>query len=89
MLEFIVLGRIPGSHVQITITWLWDMLLFGLAVYLLYIDYKLIHSHTAESKSASKAQPGQLIRHIGAILRVYIVRLKTSWIHLLIGPNAH
>lgn len=46
MLEFIVLGQIPGTHLEITIAWF----VFGLLGVLIWADIKL---HAARAQSAS------------------------------------
>lgn len=64
MWEFIVLGYVPGTQIQLTFGWLTAAALvvtFGL-------DYKLLHAQKASKKHATRLLPkktlGQLIHPI-------------------------
>jgi hypothetical protein len=89
MLEFIVLGRIPGSQLNITFDWVLNCGLLVLCFYLLLLDIKLIRRRRQTMVSQSALQPVSVIQHKGATLRVQIARAKISWIHLLSGPGVH
>jgi uncharacterized membrane protein len=57
MLEFIVLGQVPGTHIQITIAWY----IMGLLVGLIYFDLK-VHRARKNQKSAHRAKRVEVIR---------------------------
>ncbi len=53
MLEFIVLGEIPGTHIQVTLAW-FVLIVFGLIIYL---DLKF-HNHNyrvTDNKTSKKS----------------------------------
>lgn len=55
MLEFIVLGEIPGTHIQVTLAW-FVLVVFGLII---YIDLKFHNqnyeiTHDKKTKKSSK-----------------------------------
>lgn len=55
MLELIVLGQIPGTHFQITLSWL----LFGVLLFVLWLDVKahnpsLLEKFKTHKKAAKK-----------------------------------
>ena len=60
MLEFIVLGQIPGTHLQITFAWCVIALLGGL----LWIDLKIHRAHkftkAARNKKVEVVRPGRV-----------------------------
>jgi hypothetical protein len=49
MLEFIVLGKIPGTNIQVTLAW-FVLVIFGLV---LYVDLKF-HNHNYEVSTSKK-----------------------------------
>lgn len=57
MLEFIVLGQIPGTHLQITFAWCVLALFIGL----LWIDLK-IHRNRKIVKAAAKNKKVEVVR---------------------------
>ncbi len=85
MLEFIVLGRIPGSQMQLTFAWVLDISCLLICAYLIRVEFKLLRQH--RSAQDPKVRTALSIRHTGATLRAKIARAKISWIHLLIGPG--
>ncbi len=88
MLEFIVLGHIPGSQLQITFAWVQNFLLILLMLDLVWLDLKLVHiRHLAPTTPPAKARRVQRLRRIGAALRADIVRVKIGWIRLLARPG--
>lgn len=50
MLEFIVLGKIPGTNIQVTLAW-FVLIIFGL---LIYVDLKL---HNRNYLVTDKSKP--------------------------------
>lgn len=58
MMEFIVLGQIPGTHIQITLSWL-IFALFGL---LLWADIKLHTVKRNNTKTSKKSRPTRRAR---------------------------
>lgn len=50
MLQFIVLGEIPGTHLQITFAWYAIFLLAGL----IWLDVKIHKSHSSTKKPRAK-----------------------------------
>ncbi len=87
MLEFIVLGRIPGSQIQITVDWLLNGGLLVLCLYLLLWDIKHIRRRHQQMAAQTTIQPAPVIQRKGATLRAQIARVKINWIHLLTGPG--
>ena len=85
MLEFIVLGRIPGSQLQITFAGLIDFICLVVCIYLTLLVIKSVHRRHLTNQPM--AQPAPSLRHTGAALRARIARAKIHWIHLLIGPS--
>lgn len=64
MLEFIVLGQIPGTHIQITISWF----IVGIFVVYMWFDWNTRH-HIAASQAGSKKLNKQKLlstRHLAA-----------------------
>jgi hypothetical protein len=59
MLEFIVLGQVPGTHIQITFAWCVVILLFGL----IWLDLKIHRDRKTTSKRAKHVdviRPGRV-----------------------------
>lgn len=59
MLEFIVLGQIPGTHIQITFAWCVVVLLIGLV----WLDLKIHRNHKnsdTRGKEVEVIRPGQV-----------------------------
>lgn len=58
MLEFIVLGQIPGTHFQITFAWF----ALGLLAGLIWVDYKIhrSHKHAGRSRKVEVIHPNQV-----------------------------
>lgn len=56
MLEFIVLGQIPGTHVRITITWL----LFATLLLVIWLDIKI---HNPRLKRLLKVKRNKMLKY--------------------------
>lgn len=59
MLEFIVLGEVPGTHIQITFAWFTLLLVAGL----IWLDYKIHQNHRTKGsrrKSVEVIRPGRV-----------------------------
>ncbi len=59
MLDFIVLGDIPGTHLQITFAWVVFFVLVGLIT----VDYKIHRHHKNTEARAERVEvirPGQV-----------------------------
>ncbi len=52
MMDFIVLGLIPGTHIQVTFAWF----LFGALIALLYINHRIKKAASASGMSSQAEQ---------------------------------
>lgn len=85
MLEFIILGRIPGTDVRLSFLAFIDVVMLSIAITLVLFDLKIVHKrHTQQTIAAATVavtihqRLEQLTQHISAVLRVQIDRVKTN-----------
>ena len=88
MLEFIVLGHIPGTQMQITIAWVQSLVLIVMALYFMHLELMLVHRRQQQAEEP-RALRVRWIRRISANLRVSIARVKVNWVRLLARPGVH
>ncbi len=88
MLDFIVLGHIPATQLQITIAWLQYFSVILLLLYLIRLDLKLVHiRHRFIAETMPTAPRVRLIRRIGAALQAHIALGRINLARRLIGPS--
>ncbi len=88
-MDFIVLGLIPGTHLQITFEWLSGPLLAATAVSVIILDAKLLHNvrttNTISQISLIGEDQLQSLRRINAALQAKMLRVKSNLFRLLVG----
>lgn len=81
MLEFIILGRIPGTDVRLSFLAFIDVVMLSVAAALVLFDLKIVHRRHAQQTIMAVTihqRLEQLTQHINAVLRVQIDRVKTN-----------
>ncbi len=89
MLNFIVLGLVPGTHFQITFAGLITFVLVFTAIAITFVDTKLLH-HLQLAKAQSELpithpRLAQLIQRISVVLQVQIARVKSNLVRWRVG----
>ncbi len=88
MLEFIVLGRIPGSQFIITYQWVFAFVLALTSIVLIKIDLGLINKRRHPRQLIQEAmnlESAPLTQHTGAIPLADIFREKLGLVRRIIG----